>query len=273
MSVLSQAFFTMCLLAALGAAQDAGVSNNDATAPDIKVAAASDLTAAMDKLAPAFQKQSGIHVTVSMGSSGNFFAQIQNGAPFDVFLSADKSYPEKLDQAGQAEPGSITPYARGRLVMWVPNSSPLAFAVNGQQVLSENLDALASDKVRKIAIANPEHAPYGRAAVAALQHFGVYDRVKAKLVLGENVSQTAQFAQSGNADVAFIALAQALSETLKRDGHWVALPRDSYPFIEQAGMVARRSRNKPEALRFLEFMRSPEGQAILREFGFESPAK
>jgi len=263
----------MCSLTVLAAAQNATAPKSNSNAPDIKVAAAADLTAAIDKLTAAFEKQSGIHVTVSLGSSGNFYAQIQNGAPFDVFLSADASYPQKLEQSGQAEPGSVEPYARGRLVMWVPNGSPLAFAVNSQQVLSENLDALVSPKVGKIAIANPEHAPYGRAAVAALHHFGVYDRVKEKLVLGENVSQTAQFAQSGNADVAFIALAQALSETLKRDGHWVALPRDSYPLIEQAGVVVRRSRNKPEALRFLEFMRSPEGQSILREFGFESPAK
>ncbi len=261
----------MCLLVVPAAAQDNNTA--EARAKDIKVAGAADLTAALEKLAPAFEKQSGIHLTLSLGSSGNFYAQIQNGAPFDVFLSADQSYPEKLEQAGQAEPGSVTPYARGRLVIWVRNDSPLEFAVNSQQVLSEKLEALLSDKVRKIAIANPDHAPYGRAAVAALQHFGIYDRVKSKLVLGENVSQTAQFAQSGNADVAFIALAQALSETMKRDGHWVALPRDSYPYIEQAGMVVRRSRNKPEALRFLDFMRSPEGQSILREFGFETPTK
>src|SRR5947209_1263157 len=167
-------------------------------AQELKVAAASDLSAAMQKLTPACEKQTGIHVSVSLGSSGNFLAQIQNGAPFDVFLSADRSYPEKLEQAGQAEPGSLTPYARGRLVIWTAKSSSLHFETKEGNVLSGGLEALARPEVRKIAIANPEHAPYGRAAVAALQHFGIHDQVKSKLVLGENISQAAQFAQSGN---------------------------------------------------------------------------
>jgi len=227
----------------------------------------------MQKLVPVFEKQTGIHVQVSLGSSGNFFAQIQNGAPFDVFLSADKSYPESLQQAGQAEPNTLTPYARGRLVLWTANSSNLRFDTKDGKVLSGGLESLARPEVRKIAIANPEHAPYGRAAVAAMEHYKVYDQVKAKLVLGENISQTAQFAQSGNADVGFIALSLALSPTMTGSGRYVLLPQDSYPAIEQAGVVVRASKNKEQARRFLNFLTSAEGQTILHDSGFEVPQK
>jgi molybdate transport system substrate-binding protein len=260
---------------------------------EIRVAAAADLTSAMQKLCPAFEKQTGVHVAVSLGSSGNFFAQIQNGAPFDVFLSADKSYPEKLLAAGQAEPNSLTPYARGRLVLWTAKTSKLQLpATDGQtkdgqakdgqakdgktkdgKTLSGNLDFLKGPEVRKIAIANPEHAPYGRAAVAAMEHFKVYDDVKPKLVLGENISQTAQFAQSGNADVGFVGLSGALSESMASSGSYVLLPDDSYPPIEQAGVIVASSKNKEQAQRFLKFLMSPEGQAIMKDLGFEAGKK
>ena len=250
----------LCLLAGAGA-------------QELRIAAASDLSSALQKLVSAFEKQTGVHVSVSLGSSGNFFAQIQNGAPFDVFLSADKSYPEKLEQAGQAEPGSLTPYARGRLVIWTAKSSSLHFETKEENVLSGGLDALARPEARKIAIANPEHAPYGRAAVAALQHFRIYDQVKGKLVLGENISQTAQFAQSGNADAGFIALSLALSESMAASGRYALLPENSYPAIEQAGVVVKASRNKEQARRFLNFLTSREGQAMLHDFGFGAPGK
>jgi len=240
---------------------------------DIKIAAASDLTAAMQKLAPAFERQTGIHLSVSLGSSGNFFAQIQNGAPFDVFLSADKSYPEKLLQAGQAEPGSLTPYARGRLVLWTARSTGLHLPSKDGKTLDGNLDFLKDSQVRKIAIANPEHAPYGRAAVAAMEHFKIYDQVKSKLVLGENISQTAQFAQSGNAEVGFVGLSGALSEFMAGSGSYVLLPDESYPPIEQSGVLVAASRNKEQARRFLAFLISAEGQAILKDLGFEAGKK
>jgi molybdate transport system substrate-binding protein len=244
-----------------------------AAAQELKIAAASDLAGAMQKLAPAFEKQTGIHVSVSLGSSGNFFAQIQNGAPFDVFLSADKSYPEKLLHAGQAEPNSLTPYARGRLVLWTAKSTGLRLPSKDGKALDGGLDFLKRPEVRKIAIANPEHAPYGRAALAAMEHFKVYDQVKSKLVLGENISQTAQFAQSGSADVGFIGLSGALSAAMANSGEYVLLPDDSYPPIEQAAVVVAASRNKESAQRFLQFLMSTEGQAILRELGFEAAEK
>jgi molybdate transport system substrate-binding protein len=234
---------------------------------ELRVAAASDLSFAMEKLGPAFEKRTGIPLAVSLGSSGNFFVQIQNGAPFDVFLSADQGYPEKLAQAGQTE-GALFPYARGQLVLWVPTRSSLRFPSNANQVLDGNLELLAKSSIGKIAIANPDHAPYGRAAIAALEHYGVYDRVKPKLVMGENIAQTAQFAQSGNADVALLALSFAASSSLESQGRWVLLPENSYPPIEQAGVALKASPNKVAAKQFLEFLTSPDGQAILHDFGF-----
>ena len=244
-----------------------------AGAQELRVAAASDLTGAMQKLAPAFEQQTGIHVSVSLGSSGSFFAQIQNGAPFDVFLSADKSYPEKLMQAGQGQPGSLTPYARGRLVLWTAKSTNLHFPSKDGRTLDGGLDFLKGPGVHKIAIANPDHAPYGRAAVAALEHFKVFDQVKLKLVLGENISQTAQFAQSGNADVAFIGLSGALSGSMAGSGEYVLLPDESYPPIEQAAIVVAASKNKAQAQHFLRFLMSAAGQAILKDLGLEAAKK
>src|SRR2546428_183571 len=162
-------------------------------AAEISIAAASDLNFAFKEIVADFQKTPGNTVKLSLGSSGNFFAQISNGAPFDLFFSADISYPKKLEEAGLAEPGTLYMYAVGRIVVWVPKGSPI-------DVASFGIKALQHPSIKRIAIANPKHAPYGRAAVAAMEHFKVYDAVKDKLVLGENISQTAQFVQTGRAD-------------------------------------------------------------------------
>ena len=259
MSVLRRLIALLIILVATAGSQE------------LKIAAASDLAGAMQKLAPAFEKQTGIHVSVSLGSSGNFVAQIQNGAPFDVFLSADSTYPEKLDQAGLSEPGSLTHYARGALVVWTSKKSGVGLSFGDNRMLTEDLSRLASPAIGKIAIANPEHAPYGHAAVAALQHYKIYDQVKSKLVLGENISQTAQFLQSGSVDVGFLALSTANSPEMESKGRWLLLPEDSYPPIEQAGVVLRSSKNKAQARRFLEFLVSPEGHLILANCGFRPP--
>jgi molybdate transport system substrate-binding protein len=237
-----------------------------ASAQELKVAAAADLSAALQKIGPAFEKQTGIHISTSLGSSGNFFSQIQNGAPFDVFLSADLSYPEKLQEENRAEPGSLVRYARGRLVVWVPNSSTI-------KIERDDISSLKSPSVSKISIANPEHAPYGRAAVAALVHYKLYDKVKSKLVMGENVSQAAQFAQSGNADVALIALSLAVSDSMAGKGRYVVLAQESYPPLVQAGVVVNSSKNKQQAQRFLDFLISADAQKVLRQYGFEAIAK
>lgn len=248
-----RAFFGLLLFTTAGHAQD------------LKIAAAADLSTVMQKLAPDFERETGIHVSVSLGSSGNFFAQIGNGAPFDVFLSADRSYPEKLQEAGLTEPGTLITYARGKLVLWTAQAS-------GNE-RNTDVQFLATDSIRRIAIANPEHAPYGRAAVAVLQHYGLYEKVKNKLVLGENISQTAQFAQSGNADAAFIAYSLVLADAMKQKGDFRVLPQDSYPPLDQAAVMVRSSRNKQNARKFLSFLSSSGARAILRENGFEVAEK
>ena len=181
-----------------------------AAAQTLTVAAASDLQAALPAIAAQFEKETGHKVALTFGSSGNFFTQIQNGAPFDVFLSADIDYPRRLERAGLTERGSLYQYAIGRLVLWTRNDSGID--------LHGGLSVLTDANVRKVAIANPEHAPYGRAAVAALRHEQLYERVRGKFVLGENISQAAQFVQSGNAEVGILALSLALAPALKAAG-------------------------------------------------------
>src|SRR5215469_6412568 len=154
------------------------------TADQIKVVAASDLNYLMHEIAARFERETGNKVALITGSSGNFYAQILSGAPFDVFFSADIEYPQKLESAGLAEKGSLYEYATGKIVLWVPNASKLD--------LGKGLAALLDPSVRRIAIANPAHAPYGRAAVAALRSEGLYDKLNTKLVFGENISQAAQ---------------------------------------------------------------------------------
>src|SRR5438045_6265435 len=169
----------------------------------ITVAAAADLNAALTEIAADYEKSGGGAVLLSFGSSGNLFHQIQNGAPFDVFFSADLDYPNRLIEAGLAEKSSFYRYAVGQLVLWVPASSPL-------DVEHRGMDSLLDPSVKKISLANPEHAPYGRAAVAALRHFGVYEKVSDRFVLGENVSQAAPFVKSANAHIGFVGLSPAL---------------------------------------------------------------
>jgi molybdate transport system substrate-binding protein len=236
-----------------------------ASAQELKVAAAADLDVALKRVAATFQKQTGIQLKVTYGSSGHFFAEIRNGAPFDVFLSADRSYPETLQSFGKTDQGP-TIYALGKLVLWVSNR------VSGNPS-ADNLNILTSSGVTKIAIANPEHAPYGRAAVAAMDHYNVYDKVKSKLVMGENVSQAAQFAQSGNADAALIPWSLAMSDNMKKEGHFVLLKQESYTPLYQAAVVLTSSQNKQQAHRFVDFLRSSTAQKILSESGFEGTGK
>ena len=201
---------------------------------------------------------------LSFGSSGNLFSQIQNGAPFDLFFSADSDYPQKLADAGRVDARSLRTYAVGHLVLWVPNSSPL----DPQKL---KMDLLTDPKVQRIAIANPQHAPYGRAAMAALEHFGLKDKVAAKLVMGENISQAAQFVQSGNAQAGLIALSLALSPAMKDAGHYWELPADSYPELRQVAAIVTASKHKAAAQAFLNYVTSPEGRAILQQYGFRTP--
>ncbi len=230
---------------------------------EVSIAAAADLQFAMEDLASQFEKATGDTLHVTYGSSGNFFSQLQNGAPFDLFFSADIEYPKKLQNAGLAEPGSIFPYAVGRIVIWTPANSKLDPASQTWSVL---LDA----SVSKIAIANPGHAPYGRAAVAAMQAAGIYEKVKAKLVFGENISQAAQFVQSANAQAGIVALSLAISPAMKDGKRW-EIPADSYPPLEQAVVMLKNAGHKEAARAFLEFVKSEPGHATLARYGFAIP--
>ncbi len=230
----------------------------------ISVAAAADLTFALTDLVQQYQRQTGRTVNLTFGSSGNFFAQLQNGAPFDLFFSADSEYPRNLISSGLADSSTLYLYAVGRLVIWAPADSPLDVPRLGWQVLLD-------DRVRKIAIANPAHAPYGRAAVAALRHAGKYQSVQSRLVFGEDISQAAQFVQSANAQVGIIALSLALSPAMKNGREW-QIPADSHPPIEQAAVVLKSSRNRGDAEKFLDFAKSTLGREALAKYGFVPPA-
>ena len=230
-------------------------------AQEITVAAAADLQSAMQDVSARFQKETGKTVKLIYGSSGSFFQQIQNGAPFDVFFSANLDYPKKLEAAGLTEPGSYYPYARGKIVIWVPKDSKLD--------LSSGMKALLDPSVKKIAIANPQHAPYGQAAVAALQKEGLYEKVKDKFVLGENISQTASFVVSGSADVGIVALSLALSPNMKDKGLYVEIPGGEYPPIEQACVILSSSKNKETARQFVSFVKTAATAEVLRSYGFD----
>jgi molybdate transport system substrate-binding protein len=231
----------------------------------VTVAVASDLTYAMNEIAANFEKATGCTVRLSMGSSGNFLTQIENGAPFDVFFSADIAYPKKLETEGLAAPGSTYLYAVGKIVLWTRKDSRVD--------VSKGFAALRDPAVKKIAIANPEHAPYGRAAEEALRQSGVYEAVKDRLVLGENISQAAEFVESGNADAGIIALSLVLSPAMKDKGRAWNIPENLYTPIQQGVVIVRASPNPQGARQFLDFIKTPATAALLERYGFTLPAK
>jgi len=225
----------------------------------INLAAASDLSFPIKEVIQRYEKETGNQVRLTLGSSGNFYAQIRNGAPFDVFLSADMDYPKQLEKGGFASPGSTFIYGVGSIVLWAPKNSPLKLETQG-------LQALLDPHVKKIAIANPEHAPYGRAAEAALKSAGLYDRVKSKLVLGENISQAAQFVQSGAADAGIIARSLAASEPMAGGRQWI-VPQNLYPRLEQGAVLLKHGDG--EARRFYDYLQSPESRKVFEKYGFK----
>jgi len=229
----------------------------------IRVAAASDLQVVMPEIAAAFESKTGTHVELIFGSSGNFFAQIQNGAPFDAFFSADSEFPDKLVRTGLAEPRSAVVYAIGSLVLWMPPSAKC-----DPQVKKWN--CLLEPNVSRVAIANPAHAPYGRAAVQALESAHLYDQVHAKLVLGENISQAAQFVHSGNAQAGILAYSHVHSPAMRGGRQW-EIPKDSYPPIEQTVVVLKAAKEKSAAEDFIEFVSEGPGRALLQQYGFQPP--
>ena len=232
----------------------------------VRVAAASDLQFALGEVVRAFESRNrDVRVAVAYGSSGTYHAQIVQRAPFDMFLSADMSYPRDLVAKGLAAQEGAFLYAIGRIVLWVPQGSPLDVERLGMAVLRDG-------RIRHVAIANPMHAPYGRAAEAALRKAGILDQVRPKLVFGENVAQAAQFVESGAADIGIIARSLALAPPMRAKGRYWEIPRDAHPVMEQGGVVLKAARD-PEAANLLRrFLESAEARTILTTFGFVLPA-
>jgi molybdate transport system substrate-binding protein len=262
MLLLSDLLFSGCRRA------DTESNKREPSAPaatrTVRVAAASDLKFALADVIAAFEvAHPEAHVEATYGSSGNFFAQLSNKAPFDLYLSADISYPRQLIQAGLALPESEFLYAHGQIVLWARQAAPF-------DVTQLGLDSLQQPSVRKIAIANPAHAPYGRAAEAALKSLGVYDQVRERLVLGDNIAQTAQFVESGGADIGIIALSLALAPSMQEQGHFWTIPRDAYPPLEQGGVILNWAQDRRLAEAFRSFLLEPRGREILDRFGFEA---
>ena len=249
-----RALIAVALASALALSTAACSSSTDSR---VTIAAAADLRYALDEvIAIAEQANPGVEYAVTYGSSGQFLQQIENGAPFDVYLSADLAYPQKLVEAGRVD--QTFTYAVGRLVLWVPDGSPLE--------PSDGLGILRD--AQRISIANPEHAPYGRAAVAAMEGAGVYEDVRARLVLGENVAQAAEFVTTGNADAGIVALSLVLSDPLRDVGTWWEIPLEDFPTIEQGGALLTDSTGA-RALR--DTILSAQGRDILARYGFILP--
>lgn len=243
----------------------AGWSLGAAAPATVTIAAASDLVFCLDDLSHGYTNaHPGVTVKTSTGSSGNLFAQIKNGAPFDLFLSADLDYPTELIKSGAADESNLFQYAVGRLALWTLRTN--LFLTNGLLVLRD-------PSVKRIAIANPAHAPYGRAARAALQHAGMWDAVQPRLVLGENISQAAQFVQTGNADAGIIALSLTLSPNVKGVGRWIEVPPGTYPPLEQGALLTRRGKDNAAARDFLKFLQSAKAREIFDRNGFRLPAR
>lgn len=235
--------------------------------PRLAIAAAADLQFALVEVKEAFATaHPGVEVAITYGSSGNFYAQLMSKAPFDLFLSADLSYPKKLVEAGLADGATEFRYSRGRLALWVPKTSPIPVERLGMK-------ALLHPGAKRVAIANPRHAPYGRAAEAALAKSGLLEAVQPRLVFGENIAQTAQFVQTGAADIGIVALSLAKAPVMTTSGRFWEVPEDIHPPLDQGGVILKHARNRAEALAFRAFMQSPAAVEILRRYGFVVAAR
>jgi molybdate transport system substrate-binding protein len=228
----------------------------------LQLACAADLQPVMPALAAAYERATGVHLVAAFGSSATLAQQLANGAPQDIFLSADTAHPQQLIDSGIAL-GPPTPYAHGVLVLWARTDSPL-------QPIS--LNTLKDSRLTRLAIANPAHAPYGLAAQQALQHLGLYDQLQPKLAVAENIAQTAQFAESANAQAGLISLTIASSEHFRQLGSFVPIPPDAYATIQQSGVILKSSKQQQLARDFLNWLTSPTIQQQLKSFGLD-PAR
>lgn len=234
-----------------------------AHAEKITVAAAADLKFAMDEIVAVYKKANpSDEVDVVYGSSGKFHTQIQQGAPYDLFFSADIGFPRELAAAGLAA-SEVKPYAFGRIVLWSA----------GMDATKMTLSSLTDPKITRIAIANPKHAPYGKRAEEALKAAGVWDKVESKLVYGENIAQTAQYVQTGNAQVGIIALSLAVNSELARKGGYWMIPDNLHQPLEQGYIVTKRAESNPLAKRFAGYIASKSSRAVMTKYGFVLPGE
>jgi len=235
--------------------------SSPACAGEVRLAVASNFSAPMERIAALFQQESGHAVKVSLGSSGKFYAQIKEGAPFDVFLAADENYPRLLEQEGLAVANSRFVYALGKLVLW--SATP--------GLVDDKGTVLGKGTYHKIAYADPKLAPYGLAAKETMEELGLWNAVQSKLVMGESITQTYQFAATGNADLAFIALSQITKEGLVTAGSWWVVPAHLYNPIRQSAVLLSAAEDQAAAQAFLAFLKSEKAVAIIRGFGYELP--
>lgn len=234
-------------------------SVNDGSTPSaLTVSAASDLIPAFERVGALFSSETGIAVTFNFGSSGQLAQQIEQGAPVDVFASASRDYIDELTRSGLIIPDTVTAYALGRITIWTRSDSILQLT---------GLNDLDNPAVKRIAIANPAHAPYGAAAREALKNAGIWDQVQDKLVFGNSVSQTLQMAETNSVDAAIVALSLSIST----DGAWVLIPDMTHNPIEQVIGVVRTTKDEQAARQFIAFVKSESGTAILKDFGFVIP--
>ncbi len=231
----------------------------------LDVAAAADLRYAFEEMGAAFERQTGTRARFSFGSSGLLAAQVEQGAPFDLLFSANEAFVTRLARRGHIVPHTVQLYAIGRIVLWVRHASPLA--------LDRGLRVLEDSRVRFIAIANPAHAPYGEAARQALMRAGLYDRVRSRLVYGDNVSMALQLVQTGNADVAIVALSLGLAPSVAAQGRSWLIPAALHDPIRQAAGVVARSRQPDRARAFLAFVNGAAGRPIMVRYGFVLPGE
>jgi molybdate transport system substrate-binding protein len=251
------------ILAALAIAGVASCRKEASRSVELRVAAAADLARALPEIAVAFEKATGVKVTVTFGSSGLLAKQVQEGAPFDVFFAANAAFVEEAVKSGACKAETLAPYAEGRIVLWSKKDAPIAPAAS--------IADLGDERFTKIAIAHPEHAPYGRAAVEALQKAGVYDKVKPKLVFGENVQQALQYAQSGNVEAAIVALSLVM---FTEGGTWIPIDPALHGPLRQSLAICGDRKDKAEAsAAFTAFVTASNGRAIMRKHGFVLPGE
>ena len=222
---------------------------------ELTVAAASDLTPAFEEIGRAFASATKTKVVYVFGSTGMLTRQIENGAPVDLFAAASVSYVDQLEKKGLISPDTKAVYARGRIALWMPNESTLRL---------QGIADLARPEVMRVAIANPDHAPYGLAAKQALQSAGIWEQVQPKLVYGDNIRQTLQYAQTGNVEVAIVAL----SLSIQSNGRWTLIPEELHQPIDQGLAVMKTTKNEQAARAFAAFISSPQGKAIMKKYGF-----